>query len=218
MWNRQPTGGLGGRLAEVIEGSRIALEHVTDALCGCGPCATSALPDAGKALYALRQAIDDQALAIEETRGASPAAAVPAIVVAAQVNADAEGVEGLARRLAEIAGSRAARPAMPADVQAVVSHMGRVCVDMMATAGNAGRSPRADTEARIAAAEAEVRGLRQRLDHRLLHDPRPVDADAALDASLACRYCAHCVELASSMARHAMLGAHAGQAGEGQDS
>ncbi|WP_433606165.1 hypothetical protein ACQP2P_29325 [Dactylosporangium sp. CA-139114] len=214
MWDQQQSGGLSGHLVEVIERSQRALEHVTDALCGSGPSATSALPDAEKALYALRQAIDDQALAIAETRGASPAAAVRTVVAAAQVNADAKCVEGLARRLAEIAGSRAARPAIPADVQAVVHHMGRVCVDTMATAGNAGRSPRADTQARIAAADVEVRGLRQRLYHLLLHGPAPVDADAALDASLACRYYAHCIELASSMARHAMLGAHSGQTGQ----
>ncbi|MEV6925595.1 hypothetical protein AB0M46_14000 [Dactylosporangium sp. NPDC051485] len=208
MWNHQETSGLSGHLVEVAERSRIALEHVTEALCGSGPAASDALPAAEKALYALRQAVDDHALAIEETRGASPAAAVRAIVAAAQVNADAECVEGLARRLAEIAGSRPARPAIPADVHAVVCRMGRVCVDLMVTAVSAGTSPPPDPEARIEAADAEVRRLRQRLYALLLQDPAPVDADAALDASLACRYYAHCTALAASMARHAILGAH----------
>ncbi|MFF5229602.1 hypothetical protein [Dactylosporangium sp. NPDC000521] len=209
MWNPQETSGLSGHLALVIERSRIAMEHVSEALSDSGSSAADALQAAGKALYALRQAVDDQALAIGETRDASPAAAVRAVVAAAQVNADAEGVEGLAKRLAEIAGSGPARPAMPAEVQAVVSRLGRICVDMMVTAGSAGTSPRAATEARIAAADAEVRRLRQRLDHLLLHDPAPVDVDAALDAALACRYYAHCTGLAASMARHAILGAHA---------
>ncbi|WP_432989315.1 PhoU domain-containing protein [Dactylosporangium sp. CA-233914] len=212
MWKRQDPGGLSGHLVEVIERSRISLEHVTNALCDSGPSAASALPDAEKALYALRQAVDDQAVAIEATRVASPAVAVRTIVAAAQVNADAECVEGLARQLAEIAGSRPARPAAPAGVRAVVCRMGRVCVDMMAAAGSAGRSPRADTEARIEAADAEVRRLRQRLYRLLLHDPAPVDVDAALDASLACRHYTRCAELAVSMARHAILGGHSGQA------
>ncbi|WP_344614977.1 hypothetical protein [Dactylosporangium salmoneum] len=208
MWNPQETGGLGGHLAEVTERSRIALDHVTEALSDPGPFAEDALAAAEKALYALRRAVDDQALAIEETRDGSPAATVRAILVAALVNADAECVEGLAERLAGIARSRPARPAIPADVHAVVSRMGRVCVDMMATAGRAGTTPPADTEARIEAADADVRRLRQRLDHLLLHASDPIDADAALDASLACRYYTHCTELAVSMARHAMLGAH----------
>ncbi|MER7273791.1 hypothetical protein ABT369_05010 [Dactylosporangium sp. NPDC000244] len=203
--------GLSGHLTEVIERSHIALEHVTRALCDSGPSAASALPDADKALYALRQAVEDQALAIAETRVVSPAVPVRAIIVAAQVNADAECVEGLARRLAEIAGSRPGRPAVPGDVQAVVCRMGRLCTDMMATAGSAGRSPRADTEARIEAADAEVRRLRQRLCRLLLHDPAPVDVDAALDTSLACRYYARCAELAVSMTRHAILAADSGQ-------
>ncbi|MGI5240127.1 hypothetical protein [Dactylosporangium sp. CA-139066] len=212
MTPRQEPGGLSGHLAEVIERSRIALEHVTEAWCDSGPSAAEALPAAEKALYALRQAIDDQALAIEETRDASPAAAVRTILAAAQVNADAECIEGLARRLVEIAGSRPARPAIPAAPHAVVSRMGRVCVDMIVTAGIAGTSSRADTKARIEAADAEVRRLRRRLYHLLLHEPAPVDVDAALDASLACRYYTHCTELALSMARHAILGAHSGQA------
>ena len=207
MSSPQETSGLSGHLAEVIERSRIALQHVTEALSVSGSSAADALQAAEKALYALRRAVDDQASAIGETRAASPAAAVRAVVAAARVNADAECVEGSARRLAEIAGSRAARPAVPADVRAVVIRSGRVCVDMMATAGRAGTAPRAVTEARIAAADAEVRRLRQRLDHLLWKGPAPVDVDAALDAALACRYYAHCTGLAASMARHAILGA-----------
>ncbi|MFB9179419.1 PhoU domain-containing protein [Dactylosporangium sucinum] len=214
MWNREELGGLRGHLAEVIARSHIVLEHVTRALCDSGTSAASALPDAEKALYLLRQAVDDQALAIEETRVVPPMAAVPTIVVAAQVNADAEGVAGLAGRLAEIAGSRPGRPAIPADVQAVVCRMGQACVDMMATAVSAGRSPRADTAARIAAADAEVRRLGQRLHQLLLHDSAPIEVDAALDAALAGRYYARCAELAGSMARHASPGAHSGQAGQ----
>nr|BFE60924.1 hypothetical protein GCM10020063_054500 [Dactylosporangium thailandense] len=211
MWNHQRSGELSGHLLGVIERSRIALEHVTRALCDSGPSAAGALPDADKALHALHQAVEDHALAIDETRVASPAATVRTIVVAAQVNADAECVEGLARRLAEIAGSRPARPAVPGDVRAVVCRMGRLCTDMMATAGSAARLPRADTETRIEAADAEVRRLRQRLCRLLLHDPAPVDVDAALDTSLACRYYARCAELAVSMARHVILVADAGQ-------
>ncbi|MEV4135243.1 hypothetical protein AB0J72_24090 [Dactylosporangium sp. NPDC049742] len=177
------------------------MEHVTDALSDSGPSAADALQAAEKALYALRRAVDDQALAIGETSGAAPAGAVRAILAAAQVNADAECVAGLVKRLAEIAGSRPARPAMPDEVQAVVGRMGRVCVDLMVTTGGAGASPRAGTEARIEAAGAEVGRLRQRLDHLLLHEPAPVDVDAALDAALACRYYTHCAELAGSMAR-----------------
>ncbi|GAA1538911.1 hypothetical protein GCM10009827_067640 [Dactylosporangium maewongense] len=202
MWNPQETSGLGGHLAAVIERSRVAVEHVTEALSDSGPSAADALQSAEKALYALRRAVDDQALAIEETRDAAPAGAVRAILAAAQVNADAECVAGLAKRLAEIAGSRPSRPAMPAEVRAVVSRMGRVCADLMATAGGTGATP-AGTEARIEAAGAEVGRLRRRLDHLLLHEPAPVDVDAALDAALACRYYTHCAELAGSMARHA---------------
>lgn len=202
MWNPQETNGLSGHLAEVIERSRVAMEHVTEALSDSGPSAADALQAAEKALYALRRAVDDQALAIEETRDVAPAGAVRAILAAAQVNADAECVAGLAKRLAEIAGSRPARPAMPAEVRAVVGRMGRVCADLMVTAGGAVATP-AGTEARIEAAGAEVGRLRQRLDHLLLHEPAPVDVDAALDAALACRYYSHCAELAGSMARHA---------------
>ncbi|MGI5174910.1 hypothetical protein ACQEVZ_01055 [Dactylosporangium sp. CA-152071] len=203
MWNPQETSGLSGHLAEVVERSRVAVEHVTEALSDSGPSAADALQAADKALYALHRAVDDQALAIEETRDAAPAGAVPAILAAAQVNADAECVAGLAKRLAEIAGSRPARPAMPAEVWAVVSRMGRVCADLMVTAGGAGASPPAGTEERIEAAGAEVGRLRRRLDHLLLHEPAPVDVDAALDAVLACQYYTHCAELAGSMARHA---------------
>ncbi|MEV0133284.1 hypothetical protein AB0H83_33070 [Dactylosporangium sp. NPDC050688] len=207
MWHHQQSRGLHGHLVEVIERSRNALEHVTEALCDPGPGAASALPDAGKALHELRRAVEGQALAITETRFASAAVTVRTVVVAAQVNADAEGVEGLARRLAEIAGSRPGRPAAPAGVQAVVCRMGRICTDMMATAGSAARSPGTGTQVRIEAAGAEVRRLRQQLYRVLLHDRAAVDVDAALDAALACRYYARCAELAGSMARHAILGA-----------
>lgn len=207
MRHHQQPNGLSGHLVEVIECSRIAVEHVTRALCDPGLRAASALPDAEKALCGLHRAVEDQALAIEETRFAAAAVTVRTIVIAAQVNADAEGVEGLARRLAEIAGSRPERPAAPAGVQAVVCRIGRICTDMMATAGSAAKSPGTGTQVRIEAADAEVRRLRQQLYRVLLHDRAAVDVDAALDAALACRYYARCAELAVSMARHAILGA-----------
>lgn len=205
----QQSRGLGEHLVEVIERSRVAVDHVTRALCDPGP--PAAMPDAEKALHELRQAVEEQASAIEETRFAPATATVRTIVVAALVNADAEGVEGLVRRLAEIAGSRPVRPAAPADAQAVVCRMGRVCTDMMAMAGSAGRSP-ASTEARIEVAGVEVRRLRQRLYRLLLHDGAAVDVDAALDAALAGRQYARCADLAASMARHAILDAESGQA------
>lgn len=207
MRYRQKPGGLSGGLSEVVELSRVALEHATAALCGHDPPAGSCLPDAEKALYALRQAVEDQALAIDATRVLPPVTAVRTIVVAAQVNADAEGVAELARQLAEIAGSRPSRPTAPVEVQAAVCSMGRVCVEMMAMAGGAIGSTQADMEAGMGAAYAEMHRLRQLLYRLLLNDSGAVDVDAALDASLAGRCYMRCAEHAVSMARHAVLAA-----------
>ncbi|MEV8516837.1 hypothetical protein [Dactylosporangium sp. NPDC051484] len=204
MRSRQDLGGLSCQLVEVTELSRIALEHVTAALCDQGPAAGSCLPDAEKALYALHQAIEDQALAIGETR-VRPATGLRTVVATAQVNADAEGVGVLARRLVEIAGSRPSRPAVPAEVQAAVCGMGRVCLEMLALARDAAGSAPADTRAAMGAANAELHRLRQRIYRILLDDLRTVDVDAALDASLACRYYLQCAEHAVSMARHTAL-------------
>jgi phosphate transport system protein len=205
MQNRHECDGLSGQLIKVIELSRILLEHLTAALCDPDPSASTRLPDAAKALHALRQAVDDQALAIEQTRLQPSPIALQTVVAAAQANADAEGVAELARRLAEIAGARPSRPTGPADVQAIVCSMGRVCVDMMAMASDTKGSALVDTEARIDAANAELHRLRQRLYRLLLHSTGPVDVDAALDASLTGGYYLRCADHAISMARHAVL-------------
>lgn len=208
MRNRQEFSGLSGQLIEVIDLSRIALEHAAAALCDHDPPAGSRLPDVEKALFAQRQAVEDQALAIEETRVEPSDTALRTIVVAAQINADAECVGELVRRLAEIAGSRPSRPTMPTEVQATVCSMGRVCVEMMAIAGSAVGSAQAATEAGMGAGDAEMHRLRRLLYQLLLHDPGTVHVDAALDASLACRYYMRCAEHAISMARHAVLAVH----------
>lgn len=205
MQNHQQPGVLTGQLGEVIELSRITLERVNAAFCDQARPAGSCLPDVAASLCTLRHAVEDQALAIDATRVQPSVADLRTVMVAAQVNADAECVGQLAQRLADIAGSRPARPAAPAEVQAIVCRMGRVCVEMIAIAGAIRGSAWVDTEAAMCAADAEVQRLRRRLYRRLLQHPCAVGVDAALDASLACSYYVRCAELAVSMARHAAL-------------
>lgn len=205
MQHRQELDGLCGQLIAVIELSRVVLERVTAALCARDPHSGGDLPDGEKALHALRRAIEDQALAIRQTRARPSGVALRTVVAAAQVNADAEGVAELARRLAEITRARPSRPAAPAGVQAVVCSMGRICSDMMAMAGDADGASPVDTESRIDAAHAELHRLRRRLCRLLLRNTGPVDIDAALDAALAGGYYLRCAEHAISMARHAVL-------------
>ncbi|WP_432825839.1 hypothetical protein [Dactylosporangium sp. CA-092794] len=207
MRNRHESGGLSGRLAEVLEFSRLALEHVTVALCDESPTAPGALPGAGTAMHALRLAVSDQAMAIRATRVRQSATSLPSVVAAAQVNADAAGLAAMVRRLAEIAASRPSRPMMPADVRAIVCRTGRACVEMMTMAAAVARPPQRIAEAAICARGAEMDQLRRRLHQLLLREPDSVDVDAALDASLACGYYRRCGDLAASMAEHAVLAA-----------
>ena len=97
---------------------------------------------------------------------------------------------------------------MPAELQAIVCQMGQVCLEMAAVAGAAVESSAgADAMVEIGAADAEVSRLQRLLYRRLLagSDTMDVEADAALDITLAGRYWVRCAEHILSMARHGAL-------------
>jgi phosphate transport system protein len=191
--------------AEVIRLAGAAMRYVTAALCDTDPPAPGSLPDAEWALRALRRELEDQALTIHATRAGPAVSDLRTIVVAAHVNAEAECIEDLARRLAEIARSRSSRPPVPAELQAIVCRMGQICAEAAAAAGDAVGSAETDAVAATDTANAEMSRLQHLLYRRLLTESGAVDVDAALDVTLASRYYVRCADHAASMAWHVTL-------------
>jgi phosphate transport system protein len=194
---------IGDQSVDVIRLVRTVLEHVTAVLCGGDPRVTGNLPGVEQALCALRREVEDHALAIGVTRAGPLVVDLRTIVAAAHVNADAECIAELVRRLAEIARSRPSRPPVPIEVQAIVCRMGQICVEIAAMAADAAASARTGALVEMDPADAELHRLQQLLYRLLLTDPDAVEVDAALDATLASRYYLGCAERAVSMARHA---------------
>ena len=189
-------------LGEMIRLARAALEHATAALMQRDPPLQESMAACGRALHTLDHALEDHAAAVLAARGRLGTDQLPTVIAAVHVNAAVEALGALTRQLADTAVDRCSRPALPAEVSALLRKMGEACLDAVAQAAEAMAFPSDWAENDL---QAKIAELRRELYRQLLSGANAVDLASACDATLAARYYERGVAHAASVIEHAAL-------------
>lgn len=204
--------GRGRELAGLLRLIRAALDEASMALVEGEPVVSSGSLEPERLLRAVRRGIEAHVAAVESdtwarTRvGDRPfGAAVRAIVAQLQVNASVEIAADLVRQVADIAGSRLGRSAIPGRLLELLRAMDRSCAAMLEGAADALETGTAPDTVRFIATSNEV----GRLQLAMLEECGDAELEAALDATLAGRCYERIAEHLVSVARQARLLAEA---------
>lgn len=192
------TGRLLGDLAGMVRLAHRALSGATEALLATAADATAA----EKALYELREEIEDDASALlREGVSAGPGA----IVVGVHVGTDVECLAALARQVIELARARQSSAPLPDRLRLPLRGMGDLALNMVGRAGATLESVEPEAVADLLGGMNEI-AQRQRLLYRqmLSGTDRAAPGDIA-DATLLSCYYERCASHAVSVARHAAL-------------
>ncbi|MFI6445686.1 PhoU domain-containing protein [Kitasatospora sp. NPDC050543] len=205
------SGRLLGDLAGMIRLAHTALGEATAALLDTADTAAENATAAEKALYELREEIEDDASAL--LLDGSPTADLRTIVVGVHVGTDVECLAALARQLVALAWARQSGQPMPARLRLPLRGMGNLALTMVAMAGDVLESTESETVADLLGGMHEI-AQRQRLlyDQMLSEADQAEPGDVADATLLSCCY-ERCASHAVSMARHAAFFADSKLAG-----
>lgn len=178
--------------------------------------ATAALADADSA-ERCRPTFDDLLVSLHDELEAHSAVILAAagrcppivdrrgIVVGVQVNTDVECLGELARSIADVAGSRQAKPSVPAELDAIVGDMGRRCVAMLGDVAAAVQSGCPPPVRHMEQSRDAVGDSLWELYGRLLALRDTIDVRTGIDVCLVGRCLSRTADHTVSLARHLAL-------------
>ncbi|MFI6985942.1 hypothetical protein ACIBSV_46300 [Embleya sp. NPDC050154] len=200
---RYRSGRLVADLAGMIRLAHKALTEATAALLDIADTAAECTTAAEKALYELREEIEDDASAV--LSGGLPAADPRAIVVGVHVGTDVECLATLARQLVELAWARQSRRPLPARLRLPLRGMGNLALTMVGKAGGVLESSESEVVADLFGDLHEIAQRQRLLYRRMLSETDEAEPGDVADATLlSCCY-ERCASHAVSIARHAAL-------------
>ncbi|WP_331767963.1 hypothetical protein [Embleya sp. NBC_00896] len=196
-------------LAGMVRLAYKALGEATAALLDIADTAAENATAAEKALYELREEIEDDASVVPAD--GSPTVDPRAIVVGVHVGTDVECLAALARQLVELAWARQSRQPLPSRLRLPLQGMGNLALTMVGKAGDVLESRESEAVADLLGDLHEIAQRQRLLYRRMLAEADQADqtdqaepGDVADATLLSCCY-QRCASHAVSLARHADL-------------
>lgn len=192
-------------LDKMIRLAHAALEDATTVLLGQDRGLDGSIASFCHALDLLGHALEDHTATLLAARGGPEVRELPRVIAAVQINAEVESLGGLARRLAEIACDRRARPVFPNGVSVDLREMARGCLDLVDQAAEVVAAPTSEVTDAVGRRLAQITAWRRQLYQLLFANPSVVDVEIAVDAAVAARYYERAAAHTASMIEHTTL-------------
>ena len=191
---------IGTTLIEMTGLVAAALNQATEALLSADLQLAEKVISADEQVDALQQALDARSLDLL-ARQQPVAGDLRTIVTSLRMSADLERMGDLARHVAKVARLRYPESAIPAELHATITEMGRIGVELAVKTGQIIDGQDVDAARNLEDEDDAMDRLHRQLFSSLVHEGEPYPVETAIDVTLIGRYYERFADHAVSVAR-----------------
>ena len=191
---------IGTTLIEMTGLVAAALSQATEALLNTDLQLAEKVISADEQVDALQQALDARSLDLL-ARQQPVAGDLRTIITSLRMSADIERMGDLARHVAKVARLRYPESAIPAELHATITEMGRIGVELAVKTGQIIDGQDVDAARNLEDEDDAMDRLHRQLFSSLVHEGEPYPVETAIDVTLIGRYYERFADHAVSVAR-----------------